>query len=82
MAVFKKHLTPLGKGGAIHKQVGKGATEQTLPAPGAMQSLTQGDPAQRTMNNYAKATPMASPTSNSSPSINGLGDGDWGGNGI
>lgn len=61
MTVFKKHLTPLRKGGQIDKHTGKGATQQTLPSRHAMQTLTQGDPGQRTMNNYAKATPLANP---------------------
>lgn len=59
--VFKKHLTPLNKGGAIHKHAGKGATEQTLPSRHALNTLTTGSPASRTMNDYAKATPMAQP---------------------
>ena len=41
----------------IHRHVGKGATEQALPSRGALNTLTQGDPMARTMNNYAKATP-------------------------
>jgi hypothetical protein len=54
MAVFKKHLTPIGKGGKIVKHVGKGATEKTLPnsASGGFSS---------NMNDYAAATPMANP---------------------
>ena len=59
--VFKKNLTPLKKRGPIHTHVGKGAVETTLPHPSAMQTLTAGSPMQRTMNDYAKATPMASP---------------------
>ena len=59
--VFKKNLTPLSKRGQINVHQGKGAIEQTLPSRSAMSTLTQGDPAQRTMQNYAKATPMGSP---------------------
>lgn len=59
--VFKKNLTPLSKRGQINVHQGKGAVEQTLPSRSAMSTLTQGDPAQRTMQNYAKATPMGSP---------------------
>ena len=59
--VFKKNLTPLSKRGQINVHQGKGAIEQTLPSRSAMSTLTQGDPGQRTMNNYAKATPMGSP---------------------
>ena len=61
MAPFKKHLTPLaprGRKGTIHKHVGKGATEQVLPSRGALNTLTQGSPLDRTMQNYAKASPM------------------------
>lgn len=61
MSVLKKHLTPLRPRGQITKHAGKGAVEQTLPDRHALQTLTQGDPGSRTMNNYAKATPMASP---------------------
>lgn len=54
MAVFKKHLTALGKGGKVIKHTGKGATEQTLPntASGGFAS---------NMNDYSQATPMANP---------------------
>ena len=68
--MFKKNLTPLRKGGQINIHKGKGAVEQTLPAPGAMNTLTKGDPGQRTMQNYAKATPMANPNMDT-PDING-----------
>lgn len=70
MALFKKHLTPLRKRGQIDKHEGKGASEQVLPNRHALQTLTNGDPAQRTMNNYAKATPLANPEV-SSPDILG-----------
>lgn len=59
--VKKKDLTPLSKRGRIDTQVGKGASEQVLPSRAALNSLTKGDPFQRTMQNYAKATPMANP---------------------
>lgn len=59
--VFKHHLTPLRKRGQIDKHVGKGASEQTLPDRHALSTLTQGDPSRRTMNDYAKATPMGNP---------------------
>jgi hypothetical protein len=61
MGPLKKHLTPLSKRGQIDKHTGKGATQQVLPNRHAMSTLTQGDPGQRTMNNYAKATPLANP---------------------
>lgn len=63
--VFKKNLTPLRRGGQIHKHMGKGASEQVLPSRHALNTLTQGDPMQRTINNYAKATPMANPDAES-----------------
>jgi hypothetical protein len=61
MAVLKKHLTPFSKGGSIKVHRGKGASEQTLPSRSALNTLTQGDPAQRSQQQYAKATPMANP---------------------
>jgi hypothetical protein len=69
--VFKKSLTPLTKGGQINVHKGKGAVEQTLPSRGALNTLTAGDPAQRTMQNYSKATPMANPNLDS-PDINDM----------
>ena len=59
MGPLKKHLTPIGKGG-ITKHAGKGSTSQAVPK-GQMQTLTPGAPLDRTMNTYAKATPMANP---------------------
>ena len=67
MAVFKKDLTPLGKGGAIHKHAGKGSQSQVLPSRHALNTLTQGNVGDRTMQNYGKATPMA----NTSPDPSG-----------
>lgn len=59
MAVLKKHLSaPHGSKGKVVKHEGKGATEQKLPSRHAMETLTRGDPSRRTMNDYAKATPM------------------------
>lgn len=55
--MLKKDMTALSKGGALHKHTGKGGREQTLPNRSAMQTLTGGAPADRTMQNYAKATP-------------------------
>lgn len=40
-----------------HKTSQKGSQEDILPHRKAMSMLTKGDPSQRTMNNYAKATP-------------------------
>jgi hypothetical protein len=57
MAILKKHLTPLmGKPrGQIDKHVGKGSTVR--PLPGAA-----GAPSIQTINDYAKATPLANPS--------------------
>jgi hypothetical protein len=77
MAVLKQHLTPLSKKGQIVKNAGKGASEQVLPNRSALSSLTSGDPGARTMNDYAKATPMANPNK-SSPALPGLGSGSYG----
>jgi hypothetical protein len=64
--VFRKKLVPpstRGARGSIDKHVGKGASEEMLPSRGAMQSLTSGSPLDRTMNDYAKKTPVPSPVS-------------------
>ncbi len=55
--VFTKRLK-FDKNTRVNKHVGKGASEQVLPSRHAVQTLTQGDPMQRTMNQYAKATPL------------------------
>lgn len=76
--VFKKDLTPIGKGG-ITKHAGKGSQQEVLPNRHALSRLTKGDPADRTMNDYAKATPLANPQA-SSPDAGGSygpGSGDW-----
>jgi hypothetical protein len=57
--VHKKDLTPIGKGG-VTKHAGKGSRAQALNN-GQKQTLTPGAPLDRTMNDYAKATPMANP---------------------
>lgn len=62
MAVFKKNLTAIGRG-KIHTQSGKGARSQMLPSRSAMQTLTDGSPGDRTLQNYAKATqPVGAPS--------------------
>ena len=48
MAVLKKHLTPIGKKGPIIKHAGKG-------------SKAFSPPAQPSINDYSKQTPMANP---------------------
>ena len=37
--------------------VGKGSKDEVLPSRMAMETITKGDPMQRSMNNYAKKTP-------------------------
>lgn len=69
--MLKKHMTPLRKGGQLDAHKGKGASEQVLPSRGAVSSLTSGSPDQRTMQNYAKATPMANPMSDSPDPMTG-----------
>jgi hypothetical protein len=60
MPVLKKNLTALKPGGQITKHAGKGSLAEQL-APGQKSTITAGAPIDRTMNNYAKATPMANP---------------------
>ena len=76
--MLKKHMTPLGKGGQLVKHAGKGASEQMLPSRSAMQTLTSGDPATRTMQDYSKVTPtIGAPGPGSGPAPGG--DGSYGG---
>lgn len=51
---FKKLKFGMGQ---LKRHTGKGASEETLPSRSALNSLTKGDPSQRSINNYAKATP-------------------------
>jgi hypothetical protein len=74
----KKHLTPLSKGGAIHKHAGKGSQMASMPNRNTLAQLTK--PANQSINNYAKATPMGQPQPQAD--IGGLGSGDWAGNGM
>ena len=80
-----RKMTPLTKGGQTTSHAGKGSIQAPLstrnnvsssgsnPAqPGA--AGTSGGGAPPTMNNYAKATPMARPTP---PVPDGLGSGTW-----
>lgn len=77
----KSDMTPMGihKKGSVTKHTGKGALEQHLPSPAAMQTLTGGNPADRGMNNYAKASPMPAlqtqPGDAEMPMSNDIGDG-------
>lgn len=74
--VFKHQLTPLSKGGQITKHAGKGSEMALSGNRNTMSKLAKNPAA--TMNDYAKATPMASPAGGDMPS--GLGTGDWDGN--
>jgi hypothetical protein len=76
----KKDLTPLSKGGAITKHAGKGSQMATLPNRNTLSSLAK--PANQSMNNYAKATPMGAPQPSAPGLAPGLGDGSWAGNGM
>lgn len=73
MAVFKKNLTPISKGGQVIKHAGKGSSAQMLPSRHALSTLTSGNVGDRTMQNYAKATPMAAPA----PDTSGDSMGAW-----
>lgn len=59
MPVFKKHLTPISKGGAVHKHEGKGSQMAALPDRRAITALAQAPGAG--LNDFSKATPMANP---------------------
>jgi hypothetical protein len=65
----KSAMVPLRlhRKGAVVKHTGKGALEQHLPGPNAMQTLTPGNPAQRTMNDYAKQAPVGAGASGIPP---------------
>lgn len=39
------------------RQIGKGGAQEVLPSRSALTRLVAGDPAQRTLGQYAKATP-------------------------
>lgn len=78
--VFKQDLTPLKKGGEIHKQKGKGSAAAPMPQRNQLQKL-QKSPT-NTINDYAKATPMAQPQPDpATAGTYGLGSGNWAGNG-
>jgi len=44
-------------GDKVTRIVGKGSKDEVLPSRMAMETITKGDPMQRSMNNYAKKTP-------------------------
>ena len=77
--VFKKHLTPLTKGGTITKHAGKGSQSGRLQSAGNnLNPATTG--AGQSFGNYAKQTPMANPTPDATATgggTDGLGSGNW-----
>lgn len=75
--MFKKHMTPLSKGGQTLVHKGKGSQQAGMPDRSSISGMASA-PGQ-SINNYAKATPMAQPSPSSVP---GIGSGDWTGNGM
>ena len=57
--MLKKHMTPLTKGGQMHAHKGKGS--QMAPMPDRRQISGLAGPPGASINDYAKATPMAQP---------------------
>jgi hypothetical protein len=55
----KKQMTPLGKGGARTVHKGKGSQQAPMPDRGQIGQLARGP--MTSINDYAKATPMAQP---------------------
>lgn len=76
--MFKKDITPLSKGGSVTKHKGKGSSMAPMPDRNQISQLAK--PASQSMNDYAKATPMAAPQPN--PVTPGIGSGGWPGNGM
>jgi hypothetical protein len=72
--VFKQNLTAIGKGG-ITKHKGKGSQMADMPNRNAVSQLAA--PTGNTMNNYAKATPLADSPSPQPGDMSGLGSGNW-----
>ena len=77
--VFKKHLTPLTKGGTITKHAGKGSQSGRLQSAGNnLNPATTSN--MQSINDYSKATPMAAPTPPATATgggTDGLGSGNW-----
>ena len=74
--MLKKHMTPLSKGGQLIKHQGKGSQMASMPNRQQISGLATAPNA--SINDYAKATPMAQP---SPAAVPGVGTGDWtGGN--
>jgi len=64
---MRKKDMVVNKGTKKVAHTGKGAVEEVLPSRHALNRLTNGDPFQRTMQHYAKATPMANPLADYDP---------------
>jgi hypothetical protein len=65
------HANPKAK---VTRHVGKGSIQQKLPSRHALNQITGGDPADRNMNQYAKATPSideTGPSPGTSPQMDG-----------
>jgi len=71
--MFKKHMTPLTKGGTTTVHAGKGSQQAPMSARTNVTQSGSNLPSAG-INNYAKATPMANPTP---PASDGLGSGTW-----
>lgn len=65
MPFNRNQMTPLSKGGARTAHAGKGSKQAPMAARTAVTQAPGSPPP--TMNNYAKATPMASPAPNAPP---------------
>ena len=59
--MFKKHMTPLSKGGQTTVHSGKGSQQADMPSRKSVKALQT--PLTNGLNNYAKATPMIGGTS-------------------
>lgn len=68
--MFKKHMTPLSKGGQTTVHQGKGS--QMTGMPDRQQISGLGAPG-ATMNDYAKASPAAEPAGNPAAPMGGIG---------
>jgi len=76
--MFKKHMTPLTKGGTLTKHAGKGSKSGTLSSRNNLNPSTTSN--SQTIGDYAKATPLANPTPPATATgggIDGLGSGNW-----
>ena len=67
---FKKHLTPLSKGGRRVVNQGKGAVSQRL-GPGERESVTGADPLARAMGRYPTRPTPVEPTPAPAPPLGG-----------